>query len=115
MTLPREFVFFISCSIVTLSVMLSACASQPVYRVRSEPFETVASVDLARYVGRWYETHRAASTSGSERGGFSSLHAGAARSQAMVARPQKAERAAWRQEWRRSASQGFAARGQRDA
>lgn len=38
-------------------VSLGAC-SQPVYRVRSEPLATVASVDLQRYSGRWYEIYR---------------------------------------------------------
>lgn len=31
---------------------------QPVYRTRTEPLVTVASVDLARYAGRWYEIYR---------------------------------------------------------
>jgi apolipoprotein D and lipocalin family protein len=44
-------------SIVACS-LLTACFSQPVYRTSSEPLPTVASVDLSRYAGRWYEIHR---------------------------------------------------------
>jgi apolipoprotein D and lipocalin family protein len=37
---------------------ISACASQPVNRTSSAPLEAVASVDLNRYLGRWYEIAR---------------------------------------------------------
>jgi apolipoprotein D and lipocalin family protein len=40
-----------------IAATLAAC-SQPVYRTRSEPLRTVASVDLARYAGRWFEIYR---------------------------------------------------------
>ena len=37
---------------------VSACASQPDYRPEASPPETVASVDLSRYAGIWYEIAR---------------------------------------------------------
>jgi apolipoprotein D and lipocalin family protein len=43
---------------LTLMVSLASCASQPVNRVSDEPLETVATVDTARYLGRWYEVAR---------------------------------------------------------
>lgn len=44
----------------TLAVMLSlaACKSPPVNRSASVPLASVSSVDLQRYVGRWYELAR---------------------------------------------------------
>lgn len=38
--------------------VLAACASQPVNRTATEPLTSVASVDLDRYLGRWYEIAR---------------------------------------------------------
>lgn len=37
---------------------LTACASQPAYRDAPQPPPTVASVDIDRYAGRWYEIAR---------------------------------------------------------
>jgi len=37
---------------------LSACVSPPVNRSPDAPLETVSSVDLDRYLGRWYEIAR---------------------------------------------------------
>lgn len=37
---------------------LSACASPPVNRDGARPLTTVASVDVDRYLGRWYEIAR---------------------------------------------------------
>lgn len=39
-------------------VLMTACAKQPDYRPDPLPPETVKSVDLARYVGKWYEIAR---------------------------------------------------------
>jgi len=39
-------------------IVLSACASQPDYRESETEPPTVASVDLSRYVGKWYEIAR---------------------------------------------------------
>lgn len=36
----------------------SACASPPVSRSSAAPLETVAAVDIDRYLGRWYEIAR---------------------------------------------------------
>jgi apolipoprotein D and lipocalin family protein len=41
----------------TIAAALAAC-SQPVYRTSREPLRTVASVDLNRYAGRWFEIYR---------------------------------------------------------
>lgn len=41
-----------------MAVLLAACAPQPVYRTGTDPLQSVPSVDLKRYVGRWYEIHR---------------------------------------------------------
>ena len=38
--------------------LLAACSSQPDHRAEEAPPETVASVDLERYQGRWYEIAR---------------------------------------------------------
>ena len=38
--------------------ILSACASQAVYRQSSTPLKSVSSVDLNRYLGIWYEIYR---------------------------------------------------------
>lgn len=38
--------------------MLAACASQPVNRRAEPPLTTVASVDVDRYLGRWFEIAR---------------------------------------------------------
>ena len=40
------------------TLLLAACASQPVYRQSSAPLKTVASVDLQKYLGTWYEIYR---------------------------------------------------------
>lgn len=37
---------------------MSACMSQPDYRAQEEAPETVASVDLDRYAGKWFEIAR---------------------------------------------------------
>lgn len=38
--------------------LLAACAKPPVNRDESAPLEVVSSVDLDRYLGRWYEIAR---------------------------------------------------------
>lgn len=38
--------------------LLAGCAKAPVNRTSSEPLAVVASVDLDRYLGRWYEIAR---------------------------------------------------------
>lgn len=43
--------------LVAFAASLAAC-SQPIYRTSSEPLRTVASVDLERYAGRWFEIYR---------------------------------------------------------
>jgi apolipoprotein D and lipocalin family protein len=40
------------------AALLGACASQPVNRQAEVPLTTVASVDVERYLGRWYEIAR---------------------------------------------------------
>ena len=37
---------------------LAACASQPVNRAAEPPLTTVATVDVERYLGKWYELAR---------------------------------------------------------
>ncbi len=44
--------------IVVAFAGLSACASQPDHRPTESPPDTVASVDLERYAGKWYEVAR---------------------------------------------------------
>ena len=44
--------------IVLAFALLAACASPPVNRDASAPLETVAKLDTARYLGRWYEIAR---------------------------------------------------------
>ncbi|MEK7265940.1 MAG: lipocalin family protein [Pseudomonadota bacterium] len=45
--------------IAVLAILsVSACASPPVNRNSAAPLETVSSVDLDRYLGRWYEIAR---------------------------------------------------------
>lgn len=48
-------VFALTC---IASLALTACASQPDYRPVETAPETVASVDLDRYAGKWYEIAR---------------------------------------------------------
>jgi apolipoprotein D and lipocalin family protein len=40
------------------AAMLAACASQPVNRAAEPPLQTVAGVDVERYLGTWYELAR---------------------------------------------------------
>ena len=40
------------------TLLLAACASQPVYRQSTAPLKIVASVDLQKYLGTWYEIYR---------------------------------------------------------
>ncbi|MFN3960794.1 MAG: lipocalin family protein [Parvularculaceae bacterium] len=40
------------------AALLAACASQPVYRRAEPPLAAVSSVDVDRYLGRWYEVAR---------------------------------------------------------
>jgi apolipoprotein D and lipocalin family protein len=44
--------------LVLFALVLSGCMSQPDYRAETAPPETVASVDLDRYAGLWYEIAR---------------------------------------------------------
>lgn len=43
---------------LALAAALAACASPPVNRDASVPLTTASSVDLERYLGRWYEIAR---------------------------------------------------------
>ena len=40
------------------TALLTACSNQPVYRVSNEVVQAVNSVDLNRYLGKWYEIYR---------------------------------------------------------
>ena len=44
--------------IAAFAIALSGCASPPVNRVSAAPLTVVPSVDLNRYLGRWYEIAR---------------------------------------------------------
>lgn len=44
--------------IMAAALMMTGCLSQPDYRPEKTPPETVASVDLERYLGKWYEIAR---------------------------------------------------------
>ena len=46
------FLIFIS------GVLITGCLNQPVYRQSSAPLQTVAAVDLNKYLGKWYEIYR---------------------------------------------------------
>lgn len=46
------------CLCLLAGIALAACQSQPSGRERSEPLQTVESVDLDRYLGRWFEIAR---------------------------------------------------------
>lgn len=45
-------------AIAGYAILLAGCASQPDFRAETAPPETVASVDLDRYAGLWYEIAR---------------------------------------------------------
>ncbi len=47
-------IFLISIS----SLLIAGCLNQPVYRQSTTPLQTVASVDLNKYLGKWYEIYR---------------------------------------------------------
>ena len=53
----RKYISFLFISLTT-ALILSACANQPVYRQSSQTLQTVASVDINRYLGKWYEIYR---------------------------------------------------------
>lgn len=42
----------------TSSLLISGCLNQPVYRQSSTALQTVSSVDLNKYLGKWYEIYR---------------------------------------------------------
>lgn len=42
----------------TSSLLISGCLNQPVYRQTNTPLQTVSSVDLNKYLGKWYEIYR---------------------------------------------------------
>jgi apolipoprotein D and lipocalin family protein len=46
------FLIFIS------GVLITGCLNQPVYRQSAVPLQTVAAVDLNKYLGKWYEIYR---------------------------------------------------------
>lgn len=51
--------FFIRLFIsLSAPLLLSGCFNQPVYRQSQEPLRSVATVDLQRYLGKWYEIYR---------------------------------------------------------
>lgn len=43
---------------MVISALFVGCAAQPSYRADDAPLKTVASVDVERYLGRWYEIAR---------------------------------------------------------
>mgnify|MGYP000473398353 CR=1 FL=1 len=45
-------------SITLSSLVIGGCLNQPVYRQSTTPLQTVSSVDLNRYLGKWYEIYR---------------------------------------------------------
>lgn len=45
-------------NLVVIAAILSACASQAVYRSSQIPLDTHSSVELNRYLGKWYEIYR---------------------------------------------------------
>ena len=53
----RKYISFLFISLTT-ALILSACANQPVYRQSPQTLQTVASVDINRYLGKWYEIYR---------------------------------------------------------
>ena len=42
----------------TSSLLITGCLNQPVYRQSNTPLQTVNSVDLIKYLGKWYEIYR---------------------------------------------------------
>lgn len=42
----------------TSSLLITGCLNQPVYRQSNAPLQTVSSVDLNKYLGKWYEIYR---------------------------------------------------------
>lgn len=53
----RKYISFFLLSL-TSTLILSACANQAVYRQSSQNLNTVASVDINLYLGKWYEIYR---------------------------------------------------------
>ena len=45
-------------SITLSSLVIGGCLNQAVYRQSTTPLQTVSSVDLNRYLGKWYEIYR---------------------------------------------------------
>jgi len=45
-------------SITLSSLVIGGCLNQPVYRQSTTPLQTVSSIDLNRYLGKWYEIYR---------------------------------------------------------
>lgn len=43
---------------ITLILTLAGCLNQPVYRQTKTELSTVTSVDLPKYLGKWYEIYR---------------------------------------------------------
>ena len=44
--------------VFTSSLLIGGCLNQPVYRQSTAPLQTVTSVDLNKYLGKWYEIYR---------------------------------------------------------
>ena len=42
----------------TSSLLITGCLNQPFYRQSNTPLQTVNSVDLNKYLGKWYEIYR---------------------------------------------------------
>ncbi len=42
----------------TSSLLITGCLNQPVYRQSSAALQTAGSVDLNKYLGKWYEIYR---------------------------------------------------------
>lgn len=45
-------------AMLVAAILLASCEQPPVNRIAAEPLSTVQSVDLQRYLGRWYEVAR---------------------------------------------------------
>jgi apolipoprotein D and lipocalin family protein len=54
----RQFKIRSLIAVLAISAILSACASQAVYRSSQLPLKAHSSVQLNRYLGKWYEIYR---------------------------------------------------------
>jgi apolipoprotein D and lipocalin family protein len=54
----RQFKILNLIAVLVITAILSACASQAVYRSSTLPLKAHSSVELNRYLGKWYEIYR---------------------------------------------------------